>query len=188
MTQKQWNAIRNHDKSYDGIFFYTIKNSDIVCKPSCTMRGRDIAPKNIIIFDTLNEAVTKGLRPCRHCRPDLPDWKSAKNELATSASNYIEAHYTEKFVLEEIAGALYVNANYLARVFKEVTGHTLLWYHHYVRCKEAAELLKRPELNISYISDTVGYVNASHFARTFRKFYHTNPMDYRKKYFESLDI
>lgn len=187
MTKQQWEAIKQHDTTCDGFFFYAVKGGRTVCRPSCTVRNCT-NPQNIVIFDTLTEAVKKGLNPCRKCRPELPDWKGAKQELAEAAKNYIDEHYTEKFSLETIAGELYVNANYLARVFKEITGNTLLWYHNYVRCHIAAELLKKPELNISYICDTVGYINASHFARVFKKFYHTNPMDYRKKYFTDLDI
>ncbi len=184
MDQEQWTAIKNNDRAYDGVFYYALKTTKNVCRPSCCARRCN--PKNVIIFDTLKDALEAGFRPCSRCRPDLPDWKGSKFELAKSAEKYIEAHYTDKFSLKEISDALYVNGNYLLRAFKEVTGQTLLRYHNFVRCREAAQLLKRPECSIAYISGATGYVNAAHFSKVFKTYYNMTPSQYRKAHFESF--
>ena len=41
------------------------------------------------------------------------DSQTPKQSLADRAVAYLEIHYTDKFSLDEIAGALYVNKNYL---------------------------------------------------------------------------
>ena len=51
---------------------------------------------------------------------------TAGERLARQAGYFIREHSEQKFSLNEIAGALYVNGNYLSRVFKRETGHTLL--------------------------------------------------------------
>lgn len=33
--QKMWNAVKNSDASYDGLFFYAVKTTGIFCRPSC---------------------------------------------------------------------------------------------------------------------------------------------------------
>ena len=55
---------------------------------------------------------------------------TAGKRLAQQAGYFIREHSEQKFSLSGIASALYVNGNYLARVFKRETGHTLLWYHN----------------------------------------------------------
>ena len=185
MTKEQWLAIRNRDKTYDGQFFYGLRTTKSVCKPSCP--AKTCNPKNVIIFDTLEEAIAKGFHPCRRCRPDQPDWKGSKAELAEAAKARIEAHYTEKFCLEELAGALYVNKSYLVRVFRECTGSTLLTYHNQVRCREAEKLLQIPDLKISLVGNRVGYPSASHVTRIFHSLYGLTPTEYRNRYLRTLD-
>ena len=55
---------------------------------------------------------------------------TAGKRLAQQAGYFIREHSEQKFSLSGIASALFVNGNYLARVFKRETGHTLLWYHN----------------------------------------------------------
>lgn len=185
MTQSQWLAIKNNDKRYDGVFFYALKTTKTVCRPSCT--ARTCNPKNVIIFKSLDEAIAKGFRPCCRCRPDQMNWEGAKKELAESAKQYIREHYTEKFSLETIANVLFVNDSYLLRAFKDSTGRTLLQYHNYTRCLAAQKLLTQQELSISYISHSVGYCTPSHFARVFKKIFGCTPSEYRDNYLQSFD-
>ena len=49
--------------------------------------------------------------------------------------------------------------------------------------EQAAELLQRPDCSVAYISRTVGYANASHFARVFKAYYQVSPLEYRKQFF-----
>ncbi|MBR0051577.1 MAG: hypothetical protein IJP57_06465, partial [Firmicutes bacterium] len=35
LTKEQWLAIKNNDKAYDGKFYYALKRSKKVCRPSC---------------------------------------------------------------------------------------------------------------------------------------------------------
>ena len=61
-------------------------------------------------------------------------------------------------------------------------GRTLLADHHRIRCEAACRLLERPDLEISFISDKVGFANASHFAQVFGKCIGCTPREYRKRY------
>lgn len=177
MTEEQWLAIEHNDKRYDGQFFYALKTTKNVCRPSCTARACN--PKNVIIFDTLETALEKGFRPCRRCRPELPNWKGPKADLAKAAKKWIYHHYTEKFSLETMGKALYTNSRYLLRVFKAETGKTLLWYHNYTRCVRAKVLLAQQKFSISQISWTIGYATPSHFTRIFKDLFGCTPSEYR---------
>jgi len=184
-TKEQWLAIKTCDIESDGRVFYAVKGSKKVCRPSCRKKSYD--PKRIIAFDTLDEALALGYIPCSRCHPELENWAGPKKQLATAAEEFIRAHYTEKFSLPALAEALHVDKSYLLRTFKQVTGSTLLEYHNTVRCEAAKKLLTRPELTVSYIASSVGYISASHFAQVFRRLTGRTPSQYRSDYLESLD-
>ena len=99
--------------------------------------------------------------------------------LALQAAHYIREHSERKFSLSEIAGILYVNSNYLARVFKHETGHTLLWYHNTIRCENAKELLKETNLSVAEIGSAVGYISPAHFSHQFKKMTGVSPSNWR---------
>ena len=100
--------------------------------------------------------------------------------LALAAREYVEAHSAEKFSLQKIAGALYVNGSYLLRVFKARTGMTLLYYHNFVRCQRAKELLRDPDKTVSQAGEEAGFVSSSHFSHIFRKITGMTPSEYRE--------
>lgn len=58
-------AIMNRDSSYDRKFYYGIKSTGIVCKPSC--RTKNPHESNIVLFDTFEQAVNAGYTPCKIC-------------------------------------------------------------------------------------------------------------------------
>lgn len=99
--------------------------------------------------------------------------------LAEEAMGYIRRNSEKKFSLSEIAGSLYINRNYLARLFRKETGHTLLWYHNAVRCEKAGELLRQREMSISEIGEAVGYLSSAHFSHVFRKMTGLSPSEFR---------
>lgn len=75
MQDIYWNAVKNSDPSYDGVFFYAVTTTNIFCRPSCKSR----LPKreHVMFFRTKEEAKSKGFRPCKRCRPDDETWLGA---------------------------------------------------------------------------------------------------------------
>ena len=101
--------------------------------------------------------------------------------LAQAADAYLQAHSAEKFSLQAVAGALYVNGCYLLRVYKAETGSPLLQAHNRIRCDRARVLLAQPEISISRVGEMVGFVTPSHFTRIFRKVTGVTPTEYRRR-------
>ena len=112
-------------------------------------------------------------------------WRKAQdsgNALVLAAKTYIEAHSLEKFSLQRISDALYINGSYLLRQFKSHTGQTLLEYHNSVRCEKARDLLRNTEMSISEIGEAVGFVSSAHFSHVFRKITGCTPTSYRESF------
>ena len=105
--------------------------------------------------------------------------RDAGRALAQAAKEYVEAHSAEKFTLQAVADALFVNGSYLLRVFKANTGHTLLWYHNHVRCERAKNLLRTGDMSISQVGEQVGFVSSAHFSHVFKKMTGSTPTEYR---------
>ena len=103
----------------------------------------------------------------------------AGERLSLAAKAYIEAHSAEKFSLQEISRALFVDGSYLLRTFKAHTGCTLLWYHNHVRCENAKELMRNQAISISEAGEAAGFVSSSHFSHVFRKMTGMTPSQYR---------
>ena len=185
LTKEQWLAIKNHDASCDGQFYFAVRGGKTFCRPSCP--SKSCTPKNVVLLASLDEATERGYRPCSRCHPELEHWEGAKAELAHAAEKLLGARYMDKFSLDTLAGELHTEKSYLARTFKSVTGQTLLEYHNRVRCEIARELLMNPELSVSYIASKVGYVSASHFTQLFRRIYGVTPTQFRDDYLKSLE-
>ena len=100
-------------------------------------------------------------------------------QLIQAAKAYITAHSREKFSLQAVADALYVNKCYLLRQFRACTGGTLLGYHNQVRCEQAKQMLADTALSISEVGETVGFVSSAHFAHVFKKIVGMTPTEYR---------
>lgn len=66
--EEKLRAVRGRDERYAGVFYCAVKTTKIVCLPTCPARALE---KNIVFYDTLQEAVAAGYRPCKRCKPDL---------------------------------------------------------------------------------------------------------------------
>lgn len=58
-------AILDRDSRYDEVFWYGVKSTGIVCKPSCSAKIPLL--KNIELFDRVEDAIKSGYRPCKIC-------------------------------------------------------------------------------------------------------------------------
>ncbi len=111
----------------------------------------------------------------------MAEKQNSGKALSEAARAYMEAHSEEKFSLEEMAKALYVNGSYLLRAFKRNTGMTPLSYHHRLRCAKAKELLAQTDLTVSQVGEAAGFVSSSHFSHIFRKTEGCTPSEYRRR-------
>ncbi len=119
--------------------------------------------------------------PERPDQPPVPGKTNAKEKLVQAAISYLEEHYMEKFSLQALSQALFVDGSYLLRVFKARTGKTLLWYHHYIRCEKAKALLADKDMSISRAGEAAGFVSSSHFSHIFKKMTGLTPSEYQKR-------
>jgi AraC family transcriptional regulator of adaptative response/methylated-DNA-[protein]-cysteine methyltransferase len=62
-----WQAIEQRDRSAEGQFWLGVLTTGVFCRPGCP--ARTPLRKNVVFFDSLQQALRSGLRPCKRCRP-----------------------------------------------------------------------------------------------------------------------
>ena len=92
---------------------------------------------------------------------------------------YIAEHLDSELRREELADAVHLNPDYMARLFKKETGMNLKDYIIQQKMQEAQSLLCTTSLPVSLIAAKVGYTNFGHFSTTYKKVYHKTPQEER---------
>jgi AraC family L-rhamnose operon regulatory protein RhaS len=95
---------------------------------------------------------------------------------------YLHTHYQEKITVRQLTTRFHTNRTTLAEQFREATGMPLTAYLIRLRLRLAASMLQDTGLLISEIRERVGFKDASHFGRTFRKYLGHSPSEYRRLY------
>lgn len=96
--------------------------------------------------------------------------------------DYVNTHYREKIILEDISSAMGISRGYLSRLFKKETGITCQEYIIMLRVERAANMLKYSNESIAYIGDYVNFPTQSYFGEKFKKYKKMTPREYREKY------
>ena len=80
-------AILDRNSRYDGVFWYGVKSTGIVCKPSCSAKVPLL--KNIKLFDRLEDALKSGYRPCKICMKVMKEKNTIKIKRYESPSGVL---------------------------------------------------------------------------------------------------
>lgn len=73
-----------------------------------------------------------------------------------------------------------VGKTHISTIFKKDIGMSITNYHLLIRVNQAVKLLKNTSMNISGISETVGFSDPLYFSRVFKRFIGQSPSAYLK--------
>lgn len=101
-------------------------------------------------------------------------------DLAARAYAYIRQNFAGRLTAEEIAAHFYVSPQYLARVFR--ARFSMSPYECVMRMKveRAGELLAGGQHKVRQIVEELGFLDESHFSKTFKKYTGQTPRAYQK--------
>lgn len=104
-----------------------------------------------------------------------------KKHVVEQILNYFEDHYHEKVSLEQIAENMYLSPFYISKIFKSETGDTPIRHLINIRLERAYELLEKGMTgSIQEVAALVGYEDAYHFSKLFKKKYGIPPSMVKK--------
>lgn len=95
----------------------------------------------------------------------------------------ISQHFNEPYDLNALATRHFMDRYYMCHLFKTHTGFSIMEYIQSKRIRYAKELLMQNTLNMSEISQRVGYDDYSNFYKTFRKLTGVSPKSYQLQVF-----
>ena len=93
---------------------------------------------------------------------------------------YIGAHLEQDLTRAHLSRIVYLNPDYLARLFKKELGVSLGQYIKDRRMEKACHALVETRMAVSRIAGMVGYDNYSYFIKLFREQFGMTPVEYRK--------
>jgi len=107
----------------------------------------------------------------------------ADKELLDKAIEIIKNNFeNQDFNMNVLAAELAIGRNKLYARIRELTGMTPNEFVLKLKLDESIELLNNhPELNISEISDRLGFSSTPYFTKCFKSIYGIAPLNYRKR-------
>lgn len=111
----------------------------------------------------------------------MPQHMINKKDIVEQMIRYFREHYQEEISLEQVAANMFLSPYYISRIFKSETGDTPIDYLIQIRMEKAKEILEKgPGQSIQEVAASVGYEDAYHFSKLFKKRYGITPSQVKK--------
>ncbi len=134
----RWQAVVKRDTSADGQFVLAVRTTGIFCRPGCPAR----TPKreNVTFYDTTDDALRAGYRPCKRCRPTGTSVAARQGDVVDAVRRRIESS-PERLSLAQLAEDVGMSPWHLQRLFRERTGLSPAQYGRSLRSSRLRETL-----------------------------------------------
>lgn len=115
------------------------------------------------------------------------DSKNRNENLAKEVCDFIDIHLSDDISINSIAERLAVSEGHLSRLFKKMTGKSVVEYITEKRMEEAKRLLTETSMNIEKIANLSGYRTPHYFGQKFKETYGYTPTQYRELFRGQLE-
>ena len=125
----RWQALTHRSPAAHSAFVYGVKSTKIYCRPTCSARLARRA--NVVFFDTRQQALVDGFRPCKRCQPDDEAFFGESERLTSKVISLLRDGKVDAATsggIKALAKEAGVTPSYLCRVFKKVMGVTIGTY------------------------------------------------------------
>lgn len=159
----KYDIILNRDVSYENIFITAVKTTGIFCRTSCS--ARKPKKENVVFYESINEAIQNGYRPCKVCKP---------MEMASETPSYI------KEVIKELNNDPFlkikdqdlvrrgIEPNTIRRWFKSHYNMTFHAYQRMLRINTAFQKISTGE-SVTNTAFDLGFESLSGFNSSYKK-------------------
>jgi methylphosphotriester-DNA--protein-cysteine methyltransferase len=121
----RWRALTIRDPDANGHFIYSVRSTNIYCRPTCPARLARRA--NVGFYATAFEAEAAGFRACKRCKPNtvLEDpQQRAVRKACLLIDEALSADDLKSLRLQDLAKKVNLTPRYLHKIFKDKTGFT----------------------------------------------------------------
>jgi len=114
---------------------------------------------------------------------------SQEHPAILKALTYMAEHYQHSFSLQDLAEQAFVSPSHLSYLLKKRFGKSFKGLLIEFRIEKAQEILREfPVRQITQVCIDVGFLDLSHFEKTFKKMTGLTPRNYRDKHKQTLSI
>lgn len=99
---------------------------------------------------------------------------------AINMQEYIESHYADKIVMEDLSRFLHYSESFLNRKFKESFQYTFNDYLNRYRIHKSIEMIQKCNEPLEAIAGDCGFANYKYFSSVFRKYVGCSPKEYQQ--------
>ena len=162
--EMRWKSILDYRTKPEEQFFYGLRTSKRVCRPTCT--ASIPVREDTVFFDCYEDACEKGYQPCPHCRPDFGS-REPSGTLLDRICLLFEKEETWRRPLSEAARTLGMSSTMLSRFFKKETGLTPAAYMDARKVKAAKDYLALTTIPIADMARRLGFPGTDAFSTFF---------------------
>jgi two-component system response regulator YesN len=158
-----YRIVRESGASHEGLFDHALGDYESVmhCK-------------------TMSELLAITERKCEDVCALLMRGKELRpNKIVDEVKRLIQEQYGGNVSLKSVAQQIYMNPNYLGKLFKATTAMTFNDYLLQTRMEKAKELLLQSDLKVYEIAGTVGYNELDWFYKRFKAYTGVSTSEYR---------
>lgn len=112
---------------------------------------------------------------------DMDNQEAVNESRMDEILDYIHKNMQKNITRKDIAEAVYLNPEYLSRLFKKEKGMKLSDYIQQEKMNIANHLLKTTNFSVSIVASKVGYSNFSHFAQSFKRVFGISPSEIKQE-------
>lgn len=121
----RWRALTIRDANANGHFIYSVRSTNVYCRPTCPARLARRA--NVGFHKTPIEAEAAGFRACKRCKPNA-DLEDPQERVVEKACALIEEALRNEdpkaFRLQDLAKNVGLTPRYFHKIFKDRMGMT----------------------------------------------------------------
>lgn len=99
-------------------------------------------------------------------------------QLFNSILKYMNDNLYTHISIEQICKAHSIGHSHLQKIFKHYCNLGVIEYFSYLKIQKAKELIRMKDMNISQISEALGYSSVQYFSRQFKKISRMTPTEY----------
>ncbi|MBI9091443.1 MAG: methylphosphotriester-DNA--protein-cysteine methyltransferase family protein [Desulfobacterium sp.] len=165
------------DKNFDGKFLFGVKTTGIFCRPSCP--SPVAKEENVTYFNTIFEAIEKGLRPCFRCRPDVDvEYYNGNISGVSVVNNALERiydGYLNYHSIQDLAKELLLSDRHLRKLFVDNLGVPPIKIARHHKSLFAKKLLLFSDQSITDIAFASGFGSIRQFNTVFKTVFGKTP-------------